>query len=99
MSGDLRDPSKSIPKGTLAGILLTFFTYVLVIISMAASITRESLYNNVNIVQLVSGLSSLLKIILADKTSLEDEYFGGDCAPRRVCCKLFFIINGGDRIC
>lgn len=54
MSGDLKNPSKSIPKGTLAGILLTFFTYALVILSMAASITRESMYNNVNVIQLVS---------------------------------------------
>jgi potassium/chloride transporter 9 len=51
MSGDLKNPSKSIPKGTLAGLLLTFFIYTIVIISMAASITRQSFYNNVNVIQ------------------------------------------------
>ncbi len=51
MSGDLKNPSKSIPKGTLGGLGLTFFSYTLVILAIAASVTRESLYRNVNIVQ------------------------------------------------
>lgn len=54
MSGDLKNPSKSIPKGTLAGLALTFVTYTLVILAMAASITRESFYNNLNVIQVVS---------------------------------------------
>ncbi|PTU24977.1 hypothetical protein P175DRAFT_0471691 [Aspergillus ochraceoroseus IBT 24754] len=62
MSGDLRNPSKSIPKGTLYGLALTFVTYTLVIFAMAASITRESLYNSANIVQIanLSGVVILL---------------------------------------
>lgn len=51
MSGDLKDPSKAIPKGTLAGLALTFGTYTIVILCMAATVTRESFYNNVNIIQ------------------------------------------------
>ena len=51
MSGDLQNPSKSIPRGTLGGMGLTFFAYALVIVSLAASITRESFYRNVNVVQ------------------------------------------------
>jgi solute carrier family 12 (potassium/chloride transporters), member 9 len=51
MSGDLKNPSKSIPKGTLYGLALTFFSYTLVIFAMAASITRTSFYNNVNVLQ------------------------------------------------
>ncbi|KAJ5579958.1 uncharacterized protein N7459_005943, partial [Penicillium hispanicum] len=54
MSGDLRNPSKSIPKGTLTGLALTFITYTLVIIAMAASITRQSFYNNINVIQIVN---------------------------------------------
>ncbi|KAL1965943.1 hypothetical protein VTN77DRAFT_5076 [Rasamsonia byssochlamydoides] len=62
MSGDLKNPSKSIPKGTLAGLGLTFFTYTVVILVMAASITRQSFYNNVNVIQItnVSGILVLL---------------------------------------
>ena len=40
MSGDLRHPGKSIPKGTLGALALTFFAYTIVILAMAASITR-----------------------------------------------------------
>ena len=51
MSGDLKNPSRSIPKGTLGGLGITFVAYTLVILSLAASITRESLYKNVNVIQ------------------------------------------------
>lgn len=57
MSGDLKHPSKAIPKGTLYGLALTFFSYAIVILSMGASITRASLYRNTNVIQLVSVLS------------------------------------------
>lgn len=58
MSGDLKHPSKAIPKGTLYGIALTFVLYTLVIFAMAASITRETLYSNTNVIQLtnISGV-------------------------------------------
>ncbi|KAL6236059.1 hypothetical protein BDW75DRAFT_229756 [Aspergillus navahoensis] len=54
MSGDLKNPSRSIPKGTLYGLALTFVLYTLVILAMAASLTRDSLYNNANIVQIAN---------------------------------------------
>ena len=54
MSGDLKHPSKAIPKGTLSGLVLTLITYVIVIVCLSATITRESFYRNVNIVQDVS---------------------------------------------
>jgi potassium/chloride transporter 9 len=53
MSGDLKHPSKAIPKGTLYGLGLTFISYTIVILAMGASITRESLYANTNVIQLV----------------------------------------------
>jgi len=53
MSGDLKHPSKAIPKGTLYGLLLTFISYVLVILAMAASISRGTFYRNTNVIQLV----------------------------------------------
>ncbi|OQE16705.1 hypothetical protein PENSTE_c023G06237 [Penicillium steckii] len=60
MSGDLKHPSKAIPKGTLAGLALTFITYTLVILAMASSITRQSFYNNANVIQVVNGSDSLI---------------------------------------
>lgn len=51
MSGDLKYPSRAIPKGTLNGLALTFFSYTMVILAMAATITRESFYENVNVIQ------------------------------------------------
>ncbi|KAJ5486187.1 hypothetical protein N7530_000487 [Penicillium desertorum] len=60
MSGDLRNPSKSIPKGTLSGLALTFVAYGLVILAMAASVTRESFYNNVNVIQIVNASDSVI---------------------------------------
>jgi solute carrier family 12 (potassium/chloride transporters), member 9 len=51
MSGDLKHPSKAIPKGTLYGLLMTFFSYTIVILAMGATITRASFYRNVNVIQ------------------------------------------------
>ncbi|AMD21300.1 HER021Wp [Eremothecium sinecaudum] len=54
MSSELRKPSKSIPKGTLWGLLLTFTCYTLVIISLGATVPRDSLHKDVQIVQTIS---------------------------------------------
>ena len=62
MSGDLKNPSKSIPRGTLYGLALTFVSYTLVIFAMAATITRQSFYNNVNVIQDVN-LSGILILL------------------------------------
>lgn len=51
MSGDLRNPSKAIPKGTLYATLTTSVAYILVIVSMAASTGHGSLLRNANIIQ------------------------------------------------
>jgi potassium/chloride transporter 9 len=53
MSGDLKHPSKAIPKGTLYGLGLTFTLYTTVILALAASVARETLYANTNVIQLV----------------------------------------------
>ncbi|KAH6611331.1 amino acid permease [Trichoderma cornu-damae] len=54
MSGDLRNPSKAIPKGTLWATLTTFIVYFTVILSMAAAITHESFLANNNVISLTS---------------------------------------------
>ncbi|KAI5784931.1 amino acid permease-domain-containing protein [Pyronema domesticum] len=60
MSGDLRNPSKSIPTGTLWGLLFTFFSYALVIFSMGATIARPTLYKDLNVIQDVNGYPPLI---------------------------------------
>ncbi|KAI5305223.1 Mevalonate kinase [Ascosphaera pollenicola] len=75
MSGDLRNPSKSIPKGTLYGLVLTFFTYAIVILAMAATITRDSFYVDANIIQDVS-LSEVLILLGEFSTSFFSSLMG-----------------------
>lgn len=50
MSGDLRKPSKSIPKGTNYSLVFTFLIYVLSFVTFAGTIKRESFYVDVGIV-------------------------------------------------
>lgn len=50
MSGDLRKPSKSIPKGTNYSLLFTFLVYLLSFLIFAGTIERESFYVDVGIV-------------------------------------------------
>ena len=69
MSGDLKHPSKAIPKGTLYGLGLTFILYSMVVVAMAASIERESLYNNTNVIQL-TNLSGVVILLGEYATSL-----------------------------
>lgn len=50
MSGDLRKPSKSIPKGTNYSLLFTFLVYLISFVIFAGTIKRESFYIDVGIV-------------------------------------------------
>ncbi|KAK1253417.1 hypothetical protein MKX07_001494 [Trichoderma sp. CBMAI-0711] len=60
MSGDLRNPSKSIPNGTLWATLTTFIVYFIVIISMASATTHESFLANDNVISLTSLYAPLI---------------------------------------
>ncbi|CCK72921.1 Vhc1p KNAG_0M00680 [Huiozyma naganishii CBS 8797] len=60
MSSELRKPSKSIPKGTLWGLLFTFLCYSVVVLFMSASIPRETLYREVQVIQSVSAVQWLI---------------------------------------
>ncbi|KAK1760858.1 amino acid permease-domain-containing protein [Echria macrotheca] len=51
MSGDLRNPSKAIPVGTLWAMLSTLVAYILVVFSLASSTTHSSFVHNANVIQ------------------------------------------------
>ncbi|RLV94909.1 Vacuolar cation-chloride cotransporter 1 [Spathaspora sp. JA1] len=69
MSGELKTPSKSIPEGTLKGLLITFILYTLVIVSMGSAIPRELLHVDIKVIQTVN-LSSIIIILGEFSTSL-----------------------------
>ncbi|KAI1466336.1 amino acid permease-domain-containing protein [Daldinia caldariorum] len=60
MSGDLKNPSKAIPKGTLWAMAATFVLYLVVILSMASSITHPSFLRDTNIISTTSIWSPLI---------------------------------------
>ncbi len=43
LSGDLKDPKRSIPRGTIAAVLVGFVVYVIVVILLSAAATPEEL--------------------------------------------------------
>ncbi|CAG5095943.1 Oidioi.mRNA.OKI2018_I69.XSR.g14410.t2.cds [Oikopleura dioica] len=59
MAGDLKSPSKDIPKGTIASILVTGILYIIFIIYFGATCTREALVSN----QMIGGLISASKLL------------------------------------
>ncbi|MBE0638512.1 MAG: amino acid permease [Bacteroidales bacterium] len=60
MSGDLKDPKKAIPKGTMMAILVGFMVYVLLAILIASKVDRGVLLNNYNFLSDVSLWSPLV---------------------------------------
>ncbi|OAA54295.1 k-cl co-transporter [Niveomyces insectorum RCEF 264] len=60
MSGDLRNPSKAIPAGTLWAMGSTFAVYLVVVLSLAASTAHVSLLTQPNIIMETSLWSPLV---------------------------------------
>ncbi|CAO3566393.1 unnamed protein product [Mortierella alpina] len=54
MSGDLEDPSKSIPKGTLWAVGSTFCVYTCIVVLMGGSISRSTMYTDLSVLQDIS---------------------------------------------
>ena len=44
LSGELKDPSRSIPRGTITGTTFTFITYFILFLLTSLSCNRELLY-------------------------------------------------------
>jgi len=51
MSGDLEDPGKSIGSGTLNALIFAVITYAVLIIIIGATVQRDALQDNLNIMQ------------------------------------------------
>ncbi|MCB0044186.1 MAG: amino acid permease [Caldilineaceae bacterium] len=62
MSGDLKDPEKSIPRGTLLSIIITGVIYVLTVIWLALHATPDALIDNNLIMQKIARWPSLILI-------------------------------------
>ena len=60
MSGDLKNPSKDIPRGTLASIIVGFFVYVSLAIGIALFIDRDLLLNDSNFLMTIAWFSPLV---------------------------------------
>ncbi|XP_032514498.1 bumetanide-sensitive sodium-(potassium)-chloride cotransporter [Danaus plexippus] len=56
ISGDLKDPQKSIPKGTLLAILLTTLSYLLIAVVAGACVVRDASGNLQDVVDGTLGL-------------------------------------------
>lgn len=52
ISGDLKDPAKSIPKGTLLSLLISMFSYAMFVVFAGGSAVRDA---SGNITDLVNG--------------------------------------------
>lgn len=62
MSGDLRKPSKSIPKGTNWSLLFTFFIYAGAFVVLAGTCSRASFYQDIGVMGDISAMPSLITI-------------------------------------
>jgi amino acid transporter len=60
MSGDLKDPGKAIPRGTLGAIIVGFLVYVGLAIGFSIYVDRELLLNDTNFLLKVSWLAPLV---------------------------------------
>lgn len=60
MSGDLKDPKKAIPRGTIGAILVGLITYVGLAFYFSYTVDREALVNDPNILFSISWLPQLV---------------------------------------
>ncbi|KAJ2356741.1 hypothetical protein GGF43_001884, partial [Coemansia sp. RSA 2618] len=62
MSSSLRKPSKSIPKGTLWAVMLTFVLYMAMVLCLGATTRRITLRENFNVLQEINVLPIIVPL-------------------------------------
>lgn len=60
MSGDLRDPARAIPRGTLAAIGVTMLIYLSLVLLLAGARTHDELVQNTLIVKEIAWIPALI---------------------------------------
>ncbi len=68
LSGDLKDPSRSIPRGTIASILVTLVIYVLAAVWFATHATPAELISNTGVMAEISAVPILILAGVAAST-------------------------------
>ena len=79
MSGDLKDPGKSLPLGTFAAVGLSIVVYFLSSLLFAAALPAEVLMSNYGAMKKVALFSSLIAagVIAATLSSAMASFLGG----------------------
>lgn len=62
LSGDLRDPGKSITTGTLWAIVVTFVGYVGFAIMIASTVARSTLYENLSFLEHINFIPAMIAV-------------------------------------
>nr|XP_002119745.1 solute carrier family 12 member 8-like isoform X1 [Ciona intestinalis] len=81
MSGDLKNPAKSIPVGTLSAIMISFILYLVFVLLLGSTCTRIALQTDFMIAEKVSavGVLWLIGIYMSSTSSCSTGLYG---APR-----------------
>lgn len=79
LSGDLKDPAKSIPFGTIAAIGSAIVVYCALVVTMGASFPRATLKTNMNAMQeaCVSKYVVVVGVLISSISSALGSLFGG----------------------
>lgn len=60
MSGDLKDPSKSVPKGTILAVIVCFVVYAVQMVWLAVNASREELITNTLVMERIAVIGPLI---------------------------------------